>query len=119
MNESLQGKDRVEEGTFVDLWTALFGKKEKNKGVKVPPKTEIITEFDNADDWIMSMILVAIKHAFPELKEDDVIKLAYTWARKMGTPNTKHLWRKQLIRMQKTGVRAEASKIRRELYKLI
>lgn len=117
MSESLQGKD-LTEGTFVDLWTQLFGKKrERDPGS--PEEQKTITEFDSEDDWIMTMILVALKHAFPELKEDDLIKMAYTWARKMGTPNTKHLWRKQLIRMSRLGVRAEASRIRRELYKLI
>lgn len=116
--ESLHGKAAIEEGTFLDLWTSLFGKKKKRE-LKVAPKPEKITEFDSEDDWIMTMILIAIKHAFPELKEDEMIRMAYTWARKMGTPNTKHLWRKQLIRMGRIGASAEASKIRRELYKML
>jgi len=118
LKNSLPGKEPLVEGTFLDLWTKLFGKK-KERELPYNPETRIITEFDSEDDWIMTMILVSLKHAFPELKEDELIQMAYTWARKMGTPNTKHLWRKQLIRISKVGVRAEASKIRRELYKLI
>lgn len=121
ISESLQGKGHIVEGEFVDIWKALFGGKkkrgEKEKGSSAPKSK--ITEYDDEDDWIMTMILMAIKHAFPDLDDNETIRMAYTWAKRVGTPNAKHMWQRQLVRMSRIGIRAEASKIRRELYKLL
>ena len=86
---------------------------------KVPTKVDAVTEFDSMEDWMLSMILVAVMHAFPDLSPDDAMKEGKTWVRRLYLPRTDYLWRKQIARLQRHGLRAEASKIRREMYKLI
>lgn len=80
--------------------------------------TDII-EYDSRDDWILSMIIMAILHANPGLPMPEVIKKSKDWARRIWMPQNDFVWRKQRIRIEKRGVRAEASKIRRELYRLL
>jgi hypothetical protein len=65
------------------------------------------------------MILVAMMHASPDLKPEDAIKKGKEWARKLYMPRSDHLWRRQTSRIGRYGIRAEASKIRREMFKLI
>lgn len=100
-----------------DFWSAIgFVKKVKQKHA---PKKEPITEFDDSDDWILSMILVALMHANPGMTPDQAIKRGREWAKNLYMPRMEHTWRKQAIRIERFGIRAEASKIRRELFKLI
>jgi len=86
---------------------------------EAPEKHKGITEFDNLDDWVLSMIMIAIMHAEPDLSPEDAIKLGKVWARRLYLPKTNYLWRTQAIRIKRHGIRAEASKIRRELYKML
>ena len=86
---------------------------------EAPEKHKRITEFDNLDDWVLSMIMIAIMHAEPDLSPEDAIKLGKVWARRLYLPKTNYLWRTQAIRIKRHGIRAEASKIRRELYKML
>jgi len=78
-----------------------------------------MAEYDSPDDWILSMIMIAIIHANPGLPMKDVIQKSKAWARRIWMPQNDFVWRKQRIRIEKRGVRAEASKIRRELYALL
>lgn len=86
---------------------------------KVPTKKEAITEFDSMEDWLLSMILVALMHANPGLSPEEAIKNGKEWVRRLYMPRTDYLWRRQTTRMHRHGIRAEASKIRREMFKLI
>jgi hypothetical protein len=95
----------------------LSKKKKKEPEKKSAP--EAITEFDNVEDWMMTMILVAIMHANPGVDEKEAIEIGRAFVKKLHMPNSAHLWRRQINRVQRTGVRAAASRIRRELYKLI
>ena len=88
-------------------------------GERLVPKGISIGEYDSKDDWILTMILMAVMYANPSAKLQDVIAASKDWARKMGMPNSDHLWRKQRSRIEHRGVRAEASRIRRELYSLL
>jgi len=100
----------------------LSGEPEAPKvpGAKEEPwKKERITEFESPDDWMLSMILVAIMHANPGIKPEDAIKIGKEWVKKLYLPRTDYLWRMQMVRLNRTGIRAEASKIRRELFKVI
>lgn len=82
-------------------------------------KKDAITEFDSMEDWMLSMILVAVMHANSEMDADAAIKEGKSWVKKLYMPRTEHLWRKQTTRIKRSGLRAEASKIRREMFKLI
>jgi hypothetical protein len=84
-----------------------------------PETKKIITEFDNVDDWVMSMILVAFMHANPGMKPEEAIKHAQQTARTLALSREHHRWKKQMTRIGRLGLRAEASKIRREMFKLI
>ena len=86
---------------------------------KEPGKKNIITEFDSMEDWMLSMIIVAVMHANPEMSPDEAITEGQQWARKLYLPRMDYLWRKQIIRIDRHGIRAEASKIRREMFKMI
>jgi len=90
------------------------GDDEKKKG-----DSDEITEFDNLDDWVLSMILVALMHANPELSPNDAIEEGKKWSRKLYMPRMNNLWRRQTSRIKRYGIRAEASKIRRELFKML
>lgn len=95
--------------------------REVNQDKKAPEKTEsnVITEFDGVDDWIMSSVLVAIMHANPGITTDDAVQKGREFARKLYAPNSSHLWRRQVDRVNRVGLRAIASRIRRELHKLL
>ena len=103
----------------------VFGEKSKgeeetpNALLKVPTKKDEITEFDSMEDWLLSMILVAVMHANPKLTPEEAIEDGKNWVRRLYMPRTEYLWRKQTTRINRHGVRAEASKIRRELFKMI
>ena len=86
---------------------------------KEPEEKKVVTEFENLDDWILSMVLVAIMHANPGMEAKDAIKIGREWMRRLFLPRTDYMWRTQVVRINRTGIRAEASKIRRELFKLI
>lgn len=92
--------------------------KVKKQGLE-PPSKPRITEFDNVNDWIMSMIMVSLLHANPEMTPEEAMKFGKEIARKLSMPRTEALWRKQIVRINRHGIRAEASKIRREMFKLI
>lgn len=89
----------------------------------VPPlpgeSKPVITEFDNTDDWILSMILVAVMHANPDISAKEAIKIGKEWVKKLHMPRSSHMWTRQTSRINRYGIRAEASKIRREMFKLI
>lgn len=85
----------------------------------VEKKKKVITEFDDMDDWILSMVLVSFMHANPDMTPRDAIKLGREWIYRAHLPRHEHMWRKQMSRISRYGIRAEASKIRRELFKLI
>lgn len=91
----------------------------KQKDAENTGKKSNITEFDNMDDWMLSMILVAVMHANPDVSADEALKIGKEWVRKLYIPRSDYLWRKQAVRINRVGLRAEASKIRREMYKLI
>lgn len=96
--------------------------REVNQEKKAPEKTEksnVITEFDGIDDWIMSSVLVAIMHANPGITTDDAVQKGREFARRLYAPNSSHLWRRQVDRVNRVGLRAIASRIRRELHKLL
>jgi len=80
---------------------------------------KVITEFDNMDDWILSMILVSLMHANPDLTPREAVKLGKKWVKKLYMPRNEHVWQRQTSRIKRYGIRAEASKIRREMFKLI
>jgi hypothetical protein len=82
-------------------------------------KKKRITEFEGLDDWVLSMILVSLMHADPDLTPEQAIEEGKKWVRKLYMPRTSHLWREQTTRIKRNGVRAEASKIRRELFKML
>jgi len=82
-------------------------------------KKKRITEFENMDDWILSMILVSLMHAEPDLTPEQAVLKGKEWAKKLYMPRMSHLWLEQTTRIKRHGIRAEASKIRRELFKLI
>jgi hypothetical protein len=92
----------------------------KDTGPKLEPKAKPrITEFADVDDWVMSMIMVSLLHANPEMKPEEAMKEGKLIARKLSMPRTEALWRRQIVRITRHGIRAEASKIRREMFKLI
>lgn len=95
---------------------AMKGRGTKGKD---PPEKEVITEFEGMDDWILSMLLVAIMHANPGMSPDDAIKIGKEWVKRLYMPRHEHIWRRQTSRIRRYGIRAEASKIRREMFKLI
>lgn len=98
----------------------LSGKTSKKKKVeKEKPSSPSLNEFDNSDDWMMTIILVAILRANPKATDDDVVKIGKDFVKRLHMPRTNHLWRKQLDRVKRTGIRAAASRIRRELFELI
>lgn len=78
-----------------------------------------VNEFDSEGDFLLSMIMVALMHVNPDLTPEEAIEQGRDWAKRMWTPNKKHVWRKQAMRIKRHGVRAEASKIRREMFKLL
>jgi len=82
-------------------------------------KKKTITEFEDSSDWILSMLLVSIMHANPGMTPEEAVKTGKEWAKKMYMPRMEHVWRDQTSRIRRYGIRAEASKIRRELFKLI
>jgi hypothetical protein len=90
-----------------------------NRPIEKVEKPNVITEFDGVDDWIMSSVLVAIMHANPGITPDEAVKKGREFARKLYTPNSSHLWRRQVDRVSRIGLRAIASRIRRELHKLL
>jgi hypothetical protein len=93
------------------------------KKSKAPAKKEApavpITEFDNVEDWMMTTILVSIMHANPGIAPEKAVEIGKAFVKKLHMPNTAHLWRRQVDRIDRTGIRAAASRIRRELFKLI
>jgi len=82
-------------------------------------KKKVITEFEDMDDWVLSMILVSIMHANPDMTPNEAIALGKKWVKKLHMPRHEHIWQKQTSRIRRFGIRAEASKIRREMFKLI
>ncbi len=84
-----------------------------------PEQTKIITEFESVEDWVMSVVLVAFMHANPEASPAEAIEKAQAMMRSLHLPREAHRWKRQLTRVKRLGIRAEASKIRRELFKLI
>jgi hypothetical protein len=91
----------------------------KKKTVDKIERPSVITEFDDTDDWIMSSVLVAIMHANPGIDPDEAVQKGREFARKLYAPNSSHLWRRQVNRVSRIGLRAIASRIRRELHKLL
>jgi len=87
--------------------------------MKPPNKKKQITEFASIDDFIMSMILVAFAHANPDMDMDEVMAEARKFVRVLYMPRMSHVWKRQRSRLDRFGIRCEASKIRREMYKLI
>jgi hypothetical protein len=105
-----------------DLPKATFGrvlKEGKEKKIKQPTKKSVVDEFDDYTDFILTIILIAVMKVNPDIGPEAAIKKSFEWARKMGTPNNAHLWRKQAIRINRVGVSAEVSKLRRELRKML
>jgi len=98
-----------------------LGKKaaKKKPRKKVEPKKKRITEFEDMGDWVLTMIMVALMHANPGKSPEEVIEEGREWVKKLWQPSMKHIWRKQAMRVKRVGIRAEASKIRREMYKLL
>lgn len=86
---------------------------------KEPGKKEAITEFDSMEDWMLSMIMVAAMHANPGMTPEEALVEGKMWVKKLYLPRTDYLWRKQITRIRRHGIRAEASKIRREMFKMI
>jgi hypothetical protein len=94
-------------------------KKKKKEEPTEEPKKSPITEFESADDWMMTMILVGVMHQNPGIDSKEAIRIGKEWAKKIHMPRSEVLWKKQTDRVTRTGIRAQASKIRRELFKLI
>lgn len=102
---------------FIDLGKKGLKKKPAKEPVKKEPAR--LSEFGDVGDWMLTMIMVALMHVNPDKSPEDVIVEGREWARKLWQPNMKHAWSIQAARIKRHGVRAEASKIRRELYKLL
>ncbi len=121
--EIVRRPERATKDGFTGRTKGLTGTGKDQSGERKPQevgqKKQRVNEFDDKSDWILTMIMVALMHANPELSPEEVIKESKVWARKISMPEKDHLWRKQGIRIKKHGIRAEASKIRRELFKLI
>jgi len=83
------------------------------------PGREKIYEFEDIEDLVLSMVIVAFMHANPGMGTNEAVEAGSSWMRKYGLAGKKHLWRKQMQRIDRRGIRAEASKIRRELYRLL
>jgi hypothetical protein len=116
LGRGYKGKD----GGFQGAWQSSEPEApELPKAPEEPGKKPRITEFDNYEDWMLTMILMAVMHANPGIEAEDAIEQAKEWTRKLYMPRTDHLWRRQMLRIDRFGIRAEASKIRREMYKLI
>lgn len=82
-------------------------------------KTPVVQEFDSVDDWLMSSVLVALLRSYPDLSDDEIIQKGKDFAKRLYMPNTKHLWRNQVNLVHRLGIRALASRIRRELFSLL
>lgn len=110
-------------GTVADLFGTkgempwLFKKKKKIEFKKVTKPR--LSEYEDQGDFLLTMIMVALMHVNPDKSAEEVIEEGREWAKKLWMPNMKHRWRTQAIRIKRRGVRAEASKIRREMYKLL
>lgn len=114
--DKAKGKDKDRE--WFDIITGA-AKKGRPKFTHVAEKEGPLTEFENEDDFILSSMLIAIMHANPDMDVDDAVKEAKKWVARLHAPKTEHLWKNQVAEIRRFGVRAKASKIRRELYKLI
>jgi len=117
------GPNRPERSTkagFKGRTQGLKGRDTELRGRGIQKKEkERVTEFKDNDDWILSMMMVAVMHLNPDMEPDDAINEGMKWAKELGKSGKKHLWRSQAIRMKRIGIRASASKIRREMFKLI
>jgi len=120
------GKKPTPKVTFGRLPAQELKKQKEQKAEKAAAvkkdetkKKKRISEFDDQSDFVLTMMMVALMHIDPELSPEEAIKSGKEWARKLGTPNKDYLWRKQAIQIKKQGIRAAASRIRRELFKLI
>jgi len=103
------GKNKEDRKKSLELKTGFIKNKKKNS----------ITEFGDTDDWILSMILVAVMYANPDATAEEATVIGKDWVKKLYQPRSGVIWRRQVDRMTRSGIRAVASKIRRELYKLI
>ena len=105
-----------------ELMEFLFfptGKQKKKKKPAPVEKKSPVTEFEDMDDWMLMMILVGVMHMNPGVNPKEAIKIGKGWAKKLHMPRMNYLWKKQTDRVARYGIRAQASKIRRELFKLI
>ena len=68
---------------------------------------------------MMSMILIAVMHANPSISATEAVDVGREFIKGLYAPNTRHKWKKQADRVGRVGIRAVASRIRRELFKLI
>lgn len=95
--------------------------REKSLEKRVSPKKNDlrVTEFRDEDDWILSMILVAIMHVNPGATAEEAAIIGKGWVRKLHQPRSMAIWRHQIDRIGRSGIRAVASKIRRELFKVL
>lgn len=82
-------------------------------------KKEVIAEFDDIQDFILSSITVALLQVSPNLSDKEVILQAQGLAKKIYAPNSAHIWRRPISRIRRVGLRAIASRIRRQLYELL
>jgi hypothetical protein len=97
----------------------LSGVKKKKEEPTEKQRKSPITEFESADDWMMTMILVGVMHQNPGIDSKEAIRIGKEWAKKLHMPRSEVLWKKQTDRIARSGIRSQASKIRRELFKLI
>lgn len=108
-----------DDGKMAGQWKSNEQPAPRLPGEKGDDEKDRITEFNDLDDWILSMILVSFMHANPDMSSRDAIKEGKMWAKKLFIPRSNSLWTRQTARLNRYGIRAEASKIRRELFKLI
>ena len=116
----LKGQDVAVADPLLQKFIALGKKGLKKKPKKKPVKEKKrLTEFEDIGDWMLTMMLVAMMHVHPDKSPEEAIEEGREWAKKLWQPGTRHLWRTQAARIKRRGIRAEASKIRREMYKLL
>ena len=92
---------------------------DKVKKIAKKDKSDAVTRFETPEDFVLGSFLLSIMHIDPSLSSEDVIKFAMQLSRKLAQPNMYHLWRSQILRIQRTGKKAEAHNVRRELFKMI
>ncbi|NIN70177.1 MAG: hypothetical protein GTO63_36975, partial [Anaerolineae bacterium] len=78
------------------------------------PRTDL-QHFASLTDWVLTLILVGIRHAIPDLTNEDAVKVANALARTIHLPGQAHHWTIAKDLINRHGMRAAVSRIMLEL----